>query len=96
VEGRDAKVGTRLQHEQAAEVMTAMQVMRQVAAAAAEWARDADARAWDADTRAWGADPRARDADVRARNTDARARDADTQAQLASYPVLRVGAVTRH
>jgi hypothetical protein len=39
VEGRDVKVGMRLQHEQAAEVTTAMQVMRQVAAAAAKWAR---------------------------------------------------------
>jgi hypothetical protein len=89
VGGSEAKVGKWLRHEQAAEVTTVTRVMRQVAAVADEWARDADARAWDTDTRAQGADTRAWDAGTRARDTDA-------QARLASYPVLRVGAATRH
>lgn len=96
VGGSEAKVGKWLRHEQAAEVTTATRVMRQVAAAADEWARDADARAWDVDARAWDADARAWDADARARDADARARDADARARLASYPVPRVGAATRH
>jgi hypothetical protein len=89
VGGSEVKVGKWLRHEQAAKVTTVMRVMRQVAAAADEWAQDTDARAWDADTRARGADTRAWDAGMRAR-------DADTQARLASYPVPRVGAATRH